>query len=318
MTFHSPLMLLALIPVAALAIGYLIMQRRRQRYAVRFAALPMLDRLAPKRPAWRRHVAGGLVLLALSALGLAAARPEANIRVPQERATVILAIDASGSMQADDVPPNRLEAAKAAAAQFVEDLPEQYNVGVVQFAGSASVVAAPSQDHLAAEQRIRQIRGAGGGTAIGESVFTALDEVERLAQESPDTLESVPARLVILSDGDNTAGRSPEASAAAAREAGIPVSTISYGSDGGSIPSQRGRTQVPVDDQTLRQMAEATDGQHYRAENNAELREVYQDIGSSIGWTTRPVELTPYLALAGLVVVCTAGALSLRWFSRII
>ena len=130
MNFLSPIWLLALIPVAALAVAYVVVQRRRRRYAVRFASLPMLDRVVPRRPGWRRHVPATLVLLALTCLGLAVARPELTLRVPYDRATVVVAIDVSRSMAVTDVPPNRLEAAKAAATAFVEELPDTVNVGV--------------------------------------------------------------------------------------------------------------------------------------------------------------------------------------------
>jgi Ca-activated chloride channel homolog len=129
MTFLTPIWLLLLLPVAALAAAYVVVLRRRQRYAVRFASLPMLERVVPRRPGWRRHVPATLVLLALTCLGLAVARPEMTLRLPYDRATVMVAIDTSGSMAATDVPPNRLEAAKAAAVAFVDDLPDTVNVG---------------------------------------------------------------------------------------------------------------------------------------------------------------------------------------------
>ena len=178
MTFLSPLWLLILIPVAALALAYVVLQRRRQRYAVRFASLPMLDKVVPRRPGWRRHLPATLVVVALACLGLAAGRPELSLRVPYDRATVMIAIDTSGSMAAPDVPPTRLEAAKAAAVAFVDQLPDTVNVGVVSFAGSGAVVAAPSTDHAQVQQQISTLQLAGGGTAIGESVFASVDQIE--------------------------------------------------------------------------------------------------------------------------------------------
>ena len=133
------------------------MQRRRQRYAVRFATLPMLDKVVPRRPGWRRHLPATFVLLALSLLGLAAARPEVALRVPFDRATVMVAIDTSGSMAATDVPPNRMEAAKAAASAFVEQLPDTVNVGVVSFSGSSAVVVPPTTDHDEAQAEIEAL-----------------------------------------------------------------------------------------------------------------------------------------------------------------
>jgi Ca-activated chloride channel homolog len=319
MTLLSPLWLLTLIPVAALAFAYVLVQRRRQRYAVRFASLPMLDRVVPRRPGWRRHVPAAFVLLALSLLGLAAARPEVNLRVPFDRATVMVAIDTSGSMAATDVPPNRMEAAKAAASAFVEQLPDTVNVGVVSFAGSSAVLVPPTTDHDEAQAEIEALTLGRGGTAIGEAVFSSIEQVQRLAAESEGGAEDepVPTRVVLLSDGDNTAGRSPGQAAAAATEAGLPVSTIAYGTANGTLPGGNAQP-VPVDEAALRALAESTGGAAYTAASGEELRSVYADIGSSIGWRTEPREVTPYLAALGLLTATAAGALSLRWFSRLI
>jgi Ca-activated chloride channel homolog len=326
MTFLSPLWLLVLVPIAALAVAYVLVQRRRQRYAVRFATLPMLDRVVPERPRWRRHVPAALVLLGLAAIGLAAGRPQVEVRVPYERATVLVAIDTSGSMQSDDVAPTRIAAAKDAAARFVESMPDGFNVGVVAFAGSAAVIAPASTDHDQVAQRIRDMRLAGGGTAIGEAVQASVDEVLRVAAaddaERDDPAgeeEAIPARLVLLSDGDNTAGRSPEEAARAAERAGMPVSTIAYGTPEGTVTSLDGSTtRVPVDETALRALAAATDGRFYSAESDQQLNRVYDDIGSSIGYRFEPLEITPWLVVAGLLVALLAGALSLRWFSRLI
>ncbi|GAB3751551.1 VWA domain-containing protein [Microlunatus parietis] len=317
MTFLSPLFLLILIPVAGLAVGYVLMQRRRRRYAVRFAALPMLDKVVPKRPGWRRHLPATLILVALVALGLAAARPELALRVPYDRATVIVAVDISGSMAATDVSPNRLSAAKSAAAAFVADLPETVNVGVVTFAGSSTVVAAPTTDHESAQRQIESLTTAGGGTAIGEAVFSSIDQVARLAAE--EGAEGVPARVVLLSDGDNSAGRDPGQAARAAAESGLPVSTIAYGTPDGVLQNGRGVSQpVPVDEEALRELAQQTGGTAYTAASGEELAAVYSDIGSSIGWRVEPREITPYLAAGSLIIVLVAGAFSLRWFARIV
>lgn len=319
MTFLSPIWLLILIPVVALTVAYVIMQRRRQRYAVRFASLPMLDKVAPRRPGWRRHLPATLVILALALLGLAAARPELTLRVPYDRATIMIAIDTSGSMAAQDVPPNRLEAAKSAAVAFVEQLPDTVNVGVVSFAGGSAVVAPPTTDHDQVQQQISALQRAGGGTAIGESVFSSLSQIESMATEGADAGEEAPpARIVVLSDGTNTAGRSPDAAAEAATEAAVPVSTIAYGTADGVITNQRGTNPVPVDGDTLERLAEATGGTAYSAESGEELRSVYDDIGSAIAWRSEQREVTPYLAALALLVGVAAGALSLRWFSRLI
>jgi Ca-activated chloride channel homolog len=327
-TFTDPLFLLALVPVAALALAYVLLQRRRTRYAVRFATLPMLDRVAPTRPRWRRHLATGLVLLALGAFATAAAGPEMRLRVPYERATVIVAIDVSGSMEAQDVPPDRLTAAKGAAVQFVRELPETVQVGVVAFAEEAELVAPVTADRGLVESSIRNLES-DGGTAIGEAVFASAAEVVRQAATSGttadgeaapdgDAADPIPARLVLLSDGFNTAGRSPASSVQAALDAEMPVSTIAYGTPGGVIGSGTRTQSAPADDETLRMLAEETTGHFYRAESGAELDQVYEDIGSAIGWRTETTLVTTPLVLIGLALALTATALSLRWFSRLV
>lgn len=328
MTFTDPLFLLALVPVALLALAYVLLQRRRTRYAVRFATLPMLDRVAPTRPRWRRHLATGLVLLALGAFATAAAGPEMRLRVPYERATVIVAIDVSGSMEAQDVPPDRLTAAKGAAVQFVRELPETVQVGVVAFAEDAELVAPVTADRALVENSIQALRS-DGGTAIGEAVFASAAEVVRQAATSGtaqdggttpdgDAADPIPARLVLLSDGFNTAGRSPASSVQAALDAEMPVSTIAYGTPGGVIGNGTRTQSAPADDGTLRMLAEETAGHFYRAESGAELDQVYEDIGSAIGWRTETTLVTTPLVLIGLALALTATALSLRWFSRLV
>ncbi|MFI2363596.1 VWA domain-containing protein [Promicromonospora sp. NPDC019610] len=333
MSFTDPLILLALVPVAGLAAAYLVIQRRRTRYAVRFATLPMLDRVAPARPRWRRHLATGLVLLALAAFATAAAGPQMQLRVPYERATVIVAIDVSGSMEAQDVMPDRLTAAKQAAVEFVRELPPTVQVGAVAFSGEADLVAPVTSDRALVEDSIAALQ-AQGGTAIGEAVFASAAEVVRQATAdatAPDDgpsgpgevlddapADPVPARLVLLSDGYNTAGRSPAESVRAALDAEMPVSTIAYGTPTGVIDNGMRTQSVPADDQSLRTLAEQTGGHFYRAESGAELDQVYEDIGSAIGWRTETTLVTTPLVLLGLALTITATALSLRWFSRLV
>ena len=318
MTFLSPLWLLTLLPVAALALAYVVVQRRRHRYAVRFASLPMLDRVVPRRPGWRRHLPAALVLMALTLLGLAAARPELALRVPYDRATVMVAIDVSGSMAATDVPPNRLEAAKAAAAAFVEELPDTVNVGVVSFAGTSAVRRrAHHRPRPGAASRSRRSTLAGGGTAIGEAVFSSLEQVQRMAARAPRASRYPPGSCCSPT-ASNTAGRTPEQAAAAAAAAGLPVSTIAYGTPDGTMRPAARPPGCRSTRRRSRALAEATGGTAYTAESGEELRDVYADIGSSIGWRTEQREVTPYLAALGLLVAAGAGALSLRWFSRLI
>jgi len=310
----SPVWLLLLVPVAVLVGLYLLQQRRRSRYAVRFASLPMLERLVPERPRWRRHLPAGLLLLAFVALCLAAARPQVDVEVPRDRATIMVAIDVSLSMEATDVSPTRLEAAQEAAVQFVDDLPERFNVGVVAFAGTSSVVATPGQDRTAATDAIRSLE-LDEGTAIGEGVISSVDAIRALGRRTG--AEEVPAQVVLLSDGTNTMGREVAEGVAAANRAGVPVSTIAYGTPTGTVEVEGQLIPVPVDVGALADLAQATDGEAYTAESAGELDEVYDDIGSSIGYTTEPRDVTPWWVAGGLLVAMLAAALSMRWFSRI-
>ncbi|GLY19800.1 membrane protein [Kineosporia sp. NBRC 101677] len=313
MTFLSPWFLLLLIPLAGLVIAAALMRRRRDRYAVRFAALPLLDRVVPERPGWRRHLTGGLGLLSLAMLVMAAARPEADVRVPREQATVMVVVDQSVSMEATDVSPSRLEAAIEAGTRFVDGLPDNFRVGLVGFAGNAEVLATPTNDHQAVKDALAGLT-LEPMTAIGEGVFASLEQVRESA-----TSEDVPARIVLLSDGSNTTGRSPSEAAAAASEAGVPVSTIAYGTPEGVVDGGTGRPiRVPVDAEALAALAESTGGTAYQAESSDELQAVYEDIGSSIGWVAEPRELAPYFAAAAFLFTLIAAALSLRWFARLV
>jgi Ca-activated chloride channel family protein len=314
MTFLFPLGLLMLVPVALMAVAYIAALRRRQRYAVRFAALPLLDKVIPEKPQWRRHLPAGLLLVTLGLVGMAVARPEMPVRVPYERATIIVAIDASESMRAQDVSPDRLTAALGAAGDFIDQLPGTFNVGVVTFAGTTVVAHPPGTDHEAARASLQYITTQ-SSTAIGEGVFTSLDQIRLVAG---DDGEKLPAHIVLLSDGSNTSGRSPSLAAEAAAAAGVPVSTIAYGTEDGVLPQGGYSARVPVDADTLAELADATGGTAYTASSSDELQDVYRDIGSSIGWRTEWREVTPYVAAIALLVGLVAAGLSLRWFSRLV
>ena len=311
MTLLAPWWLLLLVPVALLAIGYVVQQRRRSKYAVRFATLPMLARLVPRRPGWRRHLPASVLLLAFAALGIAAARPQVEMEVPRETATIVVTIDTSLSMRQTDVPPNRLEAASAAAQQFIEGLPERFNVGVVTFSGTTAVLTQPTTDHQQAAATLRNLT-LENRTAIGEGVFTSLRVVEAQSVLMPEG-EDVPAHVVLLSDGRNTFGRQPSEAAQAAARAGVPVSTIAYGAP----PDRDSSYAMSADTESLAAIAEETGGTAYTAEDRAELSDVYQDIRSSIGYRTEPVEVTHYVAVMALLAGLVAAAFSLRWFVRL-
>jgi Ca-activated chloride channel family protein len=313
MTFFAPERLLAFVGVAILVGAYLIMQARRQAYAVKFTNIALLDRVAPRQPGFRRHVPAVLFLLAVVGF----AEPAIPHRTPRERATILLAIDTSLSMQATDVEPSRFEAAKEAAASFVDIIPPKINVGVVQFNGSAVLKVPPTTDHEQLKKGIDALK-LGESTAIGEAVFASLDAIAAIPPDEEDT--PAPARVVLMSDGKTTTGRSDEAAAQAALEAKVPVSTIAFGTDDGFImtPNEPGvRLPVPVDREALQRLAETTDGSFFEAATEGELREVYEDIGSSVGYTTEQRDISSWLIGGALALLLLTSGLSLAWFSRL-
>jgi Ca-activated chloride channel family protein len=312
--FIAPARLWLLLPVAALAVGYVVLQRRHSAYAVRFAALPLLASVAPRRPGWRRHVPAALLLLALLALATAFARPQAEVRVPREQATVVVAIDTSLSMQADDVAPDRLTAAKSSATAFVNRLPATFRVGLVSFSGTAQLVVPPTLDHGSVTSAVQQLT-LGPSTAIGEAVFTSLAAIG--SSQLGDGAQHPPARVVLLTDGTNTVGRDLPSAEAAARRAGVPVSTISVGTPDGVVRVQGELVPVPVDIDGMRQLAQSTGGSAFTAQSGDELRKVYADIGKQVGTTTRRKEVTDAVTGVGLVLALLAGAGSLAWTSRL-
>src|SRR5918992_996789 len=177
MTFQSPIWLLGLLVVAALVAVYVVLQLRRKAYAARFTNVALLGTLVPRRPGWRRHLAFGLVALALAVLMTSLAVPSTEVRVPRERATVVMAVDVSLSMQATDVQPDRFRAMQSAAKQFVDVLPERINLGLVSFAGTATTLVPPTTDRPQVANAIDNLDLA-ESTAIGEAIFTSLTTIE--------------------------------------------------------------------------------------------------------------------------------------------
>lgn len=315
MTWLSPERLWLLAAVAALAVAYVIAQHRRSRYAVRFTNLKLLDRVAPKRPGWRRHLPAGLFVAMLALLVVGYARPQAEVQVPRERATVLVAVDVSRSMLAGDVAPDRLTAAKDAARRFVADLPEQFNVGLVGFAGSASVFVPPVTERTAVNAGIERLtEGAAGraGTAIGDAIATSLEAIRTLDAQAGEDVP--PARVVVLSDGANTSGQDPDEAARLATEVGVPVDAISFGTTSGVI---EGGQAVPVDGQTLQAVAQTTGGNYFEAGSADELRAAYADIGSSVGYQTEVQDVSARFIGVGLVLAILAALASLFWFARL-
>jgi len=316
LVFASPDRLLLLLVIPLLIAGYVFATRRKNRRGMRFTNTSMLDVVIPKQSQWRRHLAVALSLLSLVTLTAAFARPSTQVDVPRERATVVLVIDASLSMQATDVPPNRFDAAKAAAVEFVATLPEKYNVALVSMAGNAAVLVPPTLNHGSVENAIRTIQ-LQDSTAIGEGIIAGLRALQQAPQD-PDNPNSVaPGAIVLLSDGTNTVGRAPQQAAAEARQAKVPVYTIAYGTENGYVDLEGKREPVPVDHQQMRTIAQITGGEYFPAATADELETVYENIGSEVGYEKAEREVTARFAGYGLAfaVLAALGAISLgaRW-----
>jgi Ca-activated chloride channel family protein len=313
--FLSPWWLLAVVPVLLVAAAYLLRQRRRRSFAVRFSNVDLLRAVAPGGIGRvRKHAPAAALLLSLLTLALALAKPSVDTKVPLERATVMIALDVSLSMQANDVQPSRIAAAQTAAKDFVAELPSEFNIGLISFAKSANVIVSPTKDHEAVVSAIDGLQLA-EATATGEAVFTCLDAIAAVpadgAQGPP------PARIVLLSDGYRTYGRSIEDAAAAASAANVPVSTIAFGTDDGTVDINGSVQRVPVDRAALQELAESTKGHYYEAASAEALHQVYQDMGSSIGYRTKAREIGEWFVGVALVVAIGAATMSLLWTSRL-
>jgi Ca-activated chloride channel homolog len=318
--FAQPTWLLFLAVVAALAGGYLLVLRRRRRDTVTFTNLELLDKIAPNRPGWYRHVPAAAMITALAVLTIALAGPMAEAKVPRNRATVVLVIDVSLSMQATDVQPSRLAAAQAAAKSFADQLTPGVNLGLVSFAGTAAVLVSPTPDREPIKRAVDGLR-LSESTATGEAIFAALQSVETFSQAvaAASSEGPPPARIVLMSDGKQTVpdGPRPEdeprgsfTAARKAAEQGIPVSTISFGTEYGAIEINPGeRTSVAVDDAAMRRIAELSGGQFFTAASEQELRQVYAELGEQIGYEVRRVDTSrPWMAGGVLLLVVGVGA----------
>jgi Ca-activated chloride channel homolog len=329
MRFEWPLALLALLVVPLAAALYVWAQRRPSRYALAFPNLDVLATVVDRSGAWRRWVPPVLFLLALAALGLGLARPHVDVMTDREQATIMLAIDSSGSMLAEDVEPTRLEAAQAAVRTFLDGLPPKFRVGMVTFAAETEVVAPPTTDRelvLSALDFLAPLRG----TALGDAVARAAEEArDSIGPERDGRLASIttaparsgdrpPAAVLLLSDGFQTAGvLEPLDGAARARELGIPVYTIALGTDEGIVDFGFRQIPVPPDRETLRQIAQETNGRYFDAPTADALKAAYAELGSLLAQEPGEDEATfAFLAAAGALALLAAG-LSAVWFSRI-
>jgi Ca-activated chloride channel homolog len=312
--FLEPWWLLLVLATLALAGAYVLVQLRRKTFAVRFTNIALLQSIAPKSPGWRRHLAATAFLLCLLVLATGMAKPATDVEEPLERATIVLAIDVSLSMQATDIEPNRFEAAKEAAKLFVEELPRSYNLSLVSFAKSATVAVSPTKDHGQITSAIDRLE-LQESTAIGEAMFASLQAIQSVPADG--AAGPPPARIVLLSDGFTTYGRPNEEGAEAASAANVPVSTIAFGTQEGVVDLNGTKTPVPVDRDALAKIATQTDGKFYEAVTAAELKDVYRDLGSSVGHRSTPREITQWFVGVALLFGFAGAVMSLLWTSRL-
>jgi Ca-activated chloride channel family protein len=328
MSFDQPLLLLTLLVLPAAVVLFLLIERRRSRYNVRFTNMEVLAGVT--RTSWRRrYVAPLLFLVALAALGAALARPHMNTLVADERATVILVIDASRSMQSDDVRPTRLLAAEAAAGTFLDRVPKRLRVGLIVFAGDVQVAAPPTTDHELVRESLGSIGSftGFGGTAIGDAIVRAVEvgreavasrAVASVAAPAPPTDARGLVSILFLSDGRQNRGLiQPLDGAQRAKAAGIPVHTVALGTaNGGSGGFGFGGPRAP-DPETLKAIAQITGGQFYAARSAQSLQATYAKLGSRLGRSPGRTEITYAFLLGAAALLVAAGLLSARWAPRL-
>lgn len=319
MTLGEPLFLLGLLAVPLLAWWYVTHERRGRAGREAFALPAMVPSVAPRRPGWRRHLPVALYALALTALIVALARPQATIAVPSEQARVLLVTDQSGSMKATDVAPSRLVAARDAASRFLDRVPAKVRVGAIAFNHGVRVLQSPTTDREALREAIDAVT-ASGSTATGEALAVALQIATK--PETPGA-KPPPAAIVLLSDGKSVRGRSPVEVAREAARARVPIYTISLGTPGGTIQSRRpdGSSKVepvPPDPQTMREVAEISGGRAFSASDAPALDEVYEKLGSQVARKKEKREVTAGFAGGALLLVLLGGAAGLRLFGRVV
>jgi Ca-activated chloride channel family protein len=328
MRFLSPGRLVLLIAPLALVSAYVIAQRARQKYAVRFTSVDLLTSVIPRRPGWQRHIGPAVLIAALTMSVVAFARPARAQRVPRQRATVILALDTSASMGADDVAPSRLAAAEESARRFVSGLTPGLRVGLVAFDSSARVLVSPTNDRATVLDAISNLT-LGQGTNTGDAIALSLDTIKTqpgtTGAAAAGGAKKVPAAVVLMSDGTPTLGRGDQtaaetvaSAAAAAKAAGVPINTIAFGTPDGTITIRDRLIAVPYDPDAMAEIAKATNGKTFTARNAGQLRSVYAQIGRLVGYDTVTRELTAGFTGAAMALLIAAAGAALWWMQRLV
>jgi Ca-activated chloride channel family protein len=312
---HAWFFIFLIVPIALIVL-YIAAQFARRRRVLRFANMELLESVAPQGPNRFRHIPAMLLALSLVLFTVALAGPTHDVRIPRNRAVVMLVIDVSQSMNADDVPPNRLGAAKEAAKQFADELTPGINLGLIAYAGTATVLVSPTTNRDSTKRAIANLKLA-DRTATGEAIFTALQAIATVGAVIGGGDSPPPARIVLFSDGKETVPSNPDnpkgayTAARTAKEQGVPISTISFGTKEGYVDINDQRQPVPVDDETMKKVAELSGGESFSASNLNELKDVFSTLQQQIGYETiRGDASTGWLRL-GAFVLAIAGLLAL-------
>ena len=293
---------------------YIVVQLARHKRMLRFANMELLESVAPKRPSRWRHLPAILLVLSLLLFTVAMAGPTHDVRIPRNRAVVMLVIDVSQSMRATDVSPSRLAAAQEAAKQFAEQLTPGINLGLIAYAGTATVLVSPTTNRDSTKIAIDKLQLA-DRTATGEGIFTALQAIATVGAVIGGGDEPPPARIVLMSDGKETVPSNPDnpkgafTAARTAKDQGVPISTVSFGTPYGYVEINDQRQPVPVDDEMLKKIAELSGGEAYTASSLEQLKEVFTNLQEQIGYETRKGDASAgWLRLGALVLALAALA----------
>lgn len=320
MTFAQPFALVALVAVPLLVALWLANERRRYASSTRFSNLALLPNLVPRRPGRLRYVPLALLLLALTAMIVGAARPHTHLSIPRKEATVVLAIDISRSMTAKDVSPSRLDAARAAGDAFLAKVPSTYNVALVAFGSRAFVAVPPTTDHALVRTGLAGLTS-GEGTALGDAIMLAAQMGQR--QKAREGVVP-PTTVLLISDGARQGGRTPPLTAAKrAKALGVTVSTVLVGTPNGIVTTQlvggyQEQIRVPPSPGTLQAVASTTGGEFFRARTSTALNRVYEHLATRVGHRVVDREITDLFAAGSIVVLLASGALSMFWFRRVL
>ncbi|MEY2590430.1 MAG: Ca-activated chloride channel [Acidimicrobiaceae bacterium] len=317
MTLLSPGKLWLLVIVAALVVAYVALQRSRRRHAVRHPDIRLVAAVSSKRAGWRRHLVAGSLAVAITSLVIGLARPAQSVEVPRTEAVVMLAIDVSGSMTATDVAPTRMEAAITSAKAFVSNAPANFRIGLVAFDDSGHTLAPPTTNRTTVLDALGRL-ARGHGTAAGEGLFTALDDIKAATSDTVVASKAPYSAVILLADGANTIGRSLTDAAQAAKDQNVPVYTIAYGTPNGTAISDGKTVAVPADPAAMAEVAKTSGGTTFTATSGNELASVYNQIGARIGHTVEQQEVVVLFAVIAMAALVLALSGAMVWNPRLV